>query len=151
MTFSLARRQRRHGGTLAESVMALVILVTALGLLGQAISSAYRQHKTARLQITAQLEAANLLEQILALPWESVSGETDFGERIAAGNLSATMPNCRARVEVDGVDGDRSLKRIRVTIEGPESSGRARLSLAQLVGWMTESPRVPDGQLPKQQ
>lgn len=126
---------RCRAATLAESVMALAIVATAIGFLAQAVTTTYTQHKAARLQAVAQMEAGNLLEQLLSRSWESLSSEKESWEDLAAATLAETMPRGHARVIVDFEEGELPAKRITVVIETSESPGRPRTLLAQLVAW----------------
>jgi hypothetical protein len=115
--------------------MALAIVATAIGFLAQAVGSTYAQHKAARLQAVAQLEAGNLLEQLMSRPWDALSSEKKNWEELAVTALAETLPRGQARVLIDLEGGELPAKRITVVIETLDSPGRPRTVLAQLVAW----------------
>ena len=136
-TSSLNLFPRRRGSAIIEATMAVAIVAAALLSVMQLLAVVGQQRRDAEQRRTATREVANVMEQLLAQPWEDVTAE-----RLAALELSAdcrrVMPDARLRAEVADEAGPPGVKRIRVELDWLDRGGQ-RGEPARLVAWKFRS------------
>jgi len=132
------RRQRR-GSLLLEASMAVALLALVFMAVSQLLAVAGRQRREAQWRWQATLEAANVLERVMARPWDELT--TDG---LAALTLSAQtarrLPDPRLRVDTQPLPGPPAAKRIRVRLDWVNLAGD-RGQPVVLVAWKHNIPR----------
>lgn len=86
---SNATDRKRRGFTLAESLMAAVVLALAVAGIGSSLSAGYSQTSQMQYQSTAVALARELMEEIVAKPFvDPVNGSTTLGAAGSRGTFN---------------------------------------------------------------
>lgn len=136
---TIRRRTSRRGLTITEVVVSLAIFSGLFTLVAQWFVLAAAQQIAAAEQRSASQTAANLTEQLFALPWEELTAES--GESLAArATESAPEFECTATVtEVEPDSTGLQCKRIFVRVE----HRRKRIPPMELIAWRHAAEESP--------
>jgi len=122
-------KHNRPGFTLIEVAAAAVLMGALLLLLGQAVGWVAVARRAADRRQAALLEASNVLEQLTAMPFDTIQG--DMGEKIGLSKTAADLLGKDAlQVDVQLVPDEPAAKRIVVAVrygaqrEAPATSVR---------------------------
>ena len=126
-------KNKRKAFTLTETVVAGVILATAIAVSVQMLVAASAQHKTMEHGRIALLEAGNVVERLAVEPWSKLNAD-----ELAAWKLSpeaaAALPDGKLQIHLEPLSGQPAGKRITVTVfYNPKKNQPARSS--RLVTW----------------
>jgi hypothetical protein len=124
--------------TLLETTVALGMLAFGLILTVQLLGLAARQRQAAGQLLVAQLEAANTLERIAAMPYDRVTAES-LKSLTISDDAKATLADgeLKANVETSADSGPRH-KRITVEVAWPTGEGPPRT--VELTSWKYDLP-----------
>lgn len=112
----------RAAFTLIESCAAAALLVAALSLAVALLTSVARQRGAAGLHAQAVLTADNLLERIMAGPYESLTKE-HAAELLREQDLAETLPGGEAKIDVATESGSPARKNIVVEVSWQATPG----------------------------
>jgi type II secretory pathway component PulJ len=126
----------RRGYTLLETTVALGILAAGFVMTAQALAVGGKQRQAAAKLMVAQLEAANTLEQIAAMPFDDVTSATlakmklseEAQATLIGGELFATVENSN--------NNGPPHKRVHVEVAWPMGEGPKRK--VELTAWKYE-------------
>jgi Tfp pilus assembly protein PilV len=130
---SLSKRRRRDGLSMTE--MVVTVAITTVAMVGgvQIMSLASRQCRMVEDRRLACLEAGNIMEQIMARPWEEITpGDVSAFELSEA--CRQTLPDARLRVEIEAEATDPGARRITIEIDWQANALR-RGEPVRLVAW----------------
>ena len=113
---------RRNGSMLLEVSLAIMVLLVALVAVAQLLAVAARQSHEMRWRTVATQEVANVMEQLMALPWDETATER-FSATALHPATQTLLPDARLRVEVTDVRDPRAAKRIRVALAYRNTAG----------------------------
>jgi type II secretory pathway pseudopilin PulG len=135
------RRDQHHAFTIIEVTAAAAILAVILASVVPATLLVQRQRSEA-LAYRRALEATdNLLERVLALPWDDVRADLDDAT-IHAREVLADIPVGSWKVSVEDASTGISAKRVTVQVTyGPTG----RRGSVRLTGWVYRDPRSGEG------
>lgn len=124
--------RRRRALSTIETIMAILIMATAVTAVSQFSVAIARQQRLARQRVAAMQEAANVLESQLAKPdSDALAGEVAELSPVAR----KWLPQATARVDVTPQQGDAVPgERVVVTIEWSQTSDGPPQRM-QLTGW----------------
>lgn len=134
------KRYRRSGVSMAEMIVtvAITMLVMVSGM--QLITLASRQGTAIENHRLAALEAGNIMEQVMCLPWEEVTAES-----LSSLPLSETcrqaLPAASLHVAVDPDGTNQDLRRITVQLDWAVNSAH-RGQPVRLVAWRYRNREV---------
>jgi prepilin-type N-terminal cleavage/methylation domain-containing protein len=134
--------KRRHsisqsGYTLLETTIALAILAAAFVLVAQVLATCARQRQAAEQLLVAQLEAANAVERIAALPFDQVSA-AKLGELTLSKAAQAALPEGKLTTTLDeSTDG---IRQKRVLAQVAWTAGVDQPRTVTLTTWRYDSP-----------
>jgi Tfp pilus assembly protein PilV len=119
--------------TLVETTCALFILGVATAAVVHMVSTIAMQRRLADRQTLAAEEAANLMEEIFAMPWSEITDE-----KLAALSLSEMLQKLGGKpahsVSARHHPGPPASKEIRISIDWTEPGG-GRSNPVQLIAW----------------
>jgi prepilin-type N-terminal cleavage/methylation domain-containing protein len=125
--------------TITESLVALVLLAAAAALMAQMLGSVAHQRRAADQQSLALQEAANLMEQLFAMPYAELTPE-----RAADLTLSELarhqLPGARLEIAVTPSADEPAAKEVRVALRWLDRSGQYGVPL-QLTAWRHQTER----------
>ena len=125
--------QRRRGSLFLEVTMAVTLLAFAFIAVAQLLAVAAKQRRETDWRVMATREAANVLEQIMARPWEEITTEK-LAEIELSAEAAARLPEAQLSVAVDESDGTPAEKKVRVEIDWKDLGG-LRVEPIRLVAW----------------
>ena len=125
--------RRRAAFTIAECLVALVLLGAATALLAQLIAAVGIQRRVADQHSLALQETANLMERLFAVPYAELTPQR-AGELRLSASARQTLPDARLRIVVHAVAGDPAAKQIRISLCWLDRSGRHAAPL-ELTAW----------------
>ncbi len=132
---------RRNGSMLLEVSLAIMVLLVALVAVAQLLAVAARQSHEMRWRTVATQEVANVMEQLMALPWDETTTER-FSATALHPTTQTLLPDARLQVEVTDVMDPRAAKRIRVSLAYRNTAGLL-VEPITLVAWKF-SPGDPE-------
>lgn len=128
----------RSGFTLLEITVALGLLAFGLMLTAQLLGLAARQRHAAGQLLVAQLEAANALERIAAMPYDGVTAEL-LSNLSLSSDAKATLADGQLKAKVEtAADSAPHYKRITVEVAWPAGEGPPRT--VELTSWKYDLP-----------
>jgi Tfp pilus assembly protein PilV len=112
--------------TILEVSVALLLLAMGIVLTAQVLTQCTRQHLASEQQLTAQWEAANVLERLAGLRYDELT--SDAVKAIEPSHqLRATLPDAKLQITVTDSDRDSSTapphKRLHVKVTWPAEEG----------------------------
>lgn len=131
-------RRARRGFTIVELLVALVILAAAMALVVRVVATAADQRRETARRRTAVQEAANVLERIVARPWEEID-ETQLDDVRLSPHAVEALPGAKLKVKVAEDAGRPAARRVAVTLTWNAHGDEAAAS-TQLVGWKFSPP-----------
>ncbi len=144
-TFAPDRCHRRQGFTLSELIVAMAIAVTTLVAATQLLYHAARQYRALDRQNLLAEETANIMEDLMSRPWESIATAASPAIELSDACRQA-VPTAVVRVEivpeavVAGAVGD-DVRRITVEIDPAEDIPRTAEPV-RLVAWRFRAMEV---------
>lgn len=124
----------RGGWTLTEAMMAFTTLSITMLIAMQLLGSAVSQRREQQRRLTAELEAANAIERILALPWDSLTTKALAEDERWQKRLDGLLANAELHCEVATEEGTPTAKRITVEVNSTATTDQ-QSTLARLVTW----------------
>lgn len=112
----------RHGVSVIEVSMALLILSFAVGGLLQILAVAASQRRTSEVRRLALQEVANQAEHIVLLPWGELTGDK-LAERKPSDELLAAAPTSTLKVTQVEEAGPPTAKRIHLAVQWTTPAG----------------------------
>jgi Tfp pilus assembly protein PilV len=129
---------RRRAVTILEVTVALALLAFGLVMTAQLLGLAARQRHAAGQLLVAQLEAANALERIAAMPYDRITSES-LGNLTLSNDAKATLADGQLKANVEtATDSGPRHKRITVEVAWPIGEGPART--VELTSWKYDLP-----------
>ena len=108
-------RSRRSASILLEATLAIALLTIAFVVVAHVLALAGRQRRETQWHNLATLEAANVLERMMARSWDDLGpGAQSIAISQEAG---ARLPEPRLNVEVEAAEGPVSSRRIHVQVD----------------------------------
>lgn len=134
-------RASRRGAVVMEVTMALLVCATVVIVIAQTVSMVARQRALAQRRHLASQEAANVMEKIAAIQWESLTQENVDSIQLSD-RVEARVPDAKLTVRLSD-DGSTEAIKIRVSIACVSPFGSAGPA-AELVAW-----RYPESETQK--
>jgi hypothetical protein len=128
----------RRAFTLLETTVALAMLAFGLILTVQILGLAARQRQAAGQLLVAQLEAANALERIAAMPYDRVTVES-LSDLSLSGDAKATLADGQLKAKVETAT-DSGPRHKRITVEVAWTTGEGPPRTVELTSWKYELP-----------
>jgi Tfp pilus assembly protein PilV len=119
----------RRGMTIAELMVALFIMTTAMVAIVQLLAAAGSQRRTVEQRRIALAEVANAAERVAILSWDEVAPEKLTTWQPSA-ELTAALPQATCTAEVTEQAGLPAARRIRLSVNWPNASGQMREPIA---------------------
>ncbi len=124
---------KRSGFTLTETVVAGIILSTAIAVSMQMLVATSAQHQTMEQGRIALLEAGNVVERLSVLPWSKLDAD-----ELSAWNLgpqaARALPGGKLEIQVQPTSDEPAAKRLTVVVSySPKEKQPARS--VRLVTW----------------
>lgn len=112
----LRLRKCSRGATIPEIMISMILLAAALLITAQSVALIAGQRRALQRKSMAAIEAANVLEQVAALPWPEIDQEklARLEPSVEARRL---LPDVRLRVDVQPTEQDLAEKRVEVAID----------------------------------
>ena len=124
-------KQPRVGSIFLEVCVAVVVIAATLAIIAQLLPLASRQQRIIAMQQQATRLAGNLMERIMARPWEEL--ESERLQRLIAPDELSSLPEANVRIEV--IPAEQPVSReIRVSVSWTHLRGQTRQPV-QLVAW----------------
>lgn len=119
----------RRGMTIAELMVALFIMTTAMVAIVQLLAVAGGQRRTIEQRRIALQEVANEAERVALLSWNETTPEK-FNTWDSSADLKAAVPNAVCSAEVSEEAGSPKSRRIRLAVTWPDAAGQMREPVA---------------------
>ena len=113
----------RRGMTIAELMVALFIMTTAMVAIVQLLAAAAGQRRTIEQRRVALAEVANEAELVARISWDDSSPDKLTSWQPSA-ELTAALPQATCAVEVTEEAGPPAARRIRLSVAWPNSVGQ---------------------------
>ncbi|MBC8874035.1 MAG: prepilin-type N-terminal cleavage/methylation domain-containing protein [Planctomycetes bacterium] len=123
----------KQGMTLVETMCAVFILGVATTAVVQMVSAIAVQRRLADRRSLAAEEAANLMEQILAMPWPEIADEK-FADMSLSKTLQKLGGDPALCISARPQPGPPTSKEIRISIDWVDTGG-GRSKPVQLIAW----------------
>jgi hypothetical protein len=116
-----------------EVSVAILVVATAMVAASQLLAVAAKQQRALDRRVLATREAANLMEHVMARPWNELTEE-----RVASLSLSSEakrrLPGCQATIKVTTDEQALKAKQVVVQIDWLDGAGQ-RVQGVQLAAW----------------
>ncbi len=119
----------RRGLTIAELLVALFVMTTAMMAMVQLLAAVGGQRRTIEQRRVALTEVANEAERAALLSWDEIAPET-FTTWQPSAELIATLPEATCRAEVTEEAGQPVARRVRLSVNWPNAGGQMREPVA---------------------
>jgi Tfp pilus assembly protein PilV len=119
----------RRGMTIAELLVALFVMTTAMVAMVQLLAAVGGQRRTIEQRRAALIEVANEAEQVALLDWDEISPE-EFKTWQPSAELAAALPEATCTAEVTEEISLPAARRIRLSVNWPNASGQLREPIA---------------------
>jgi Tfp pilus assembly protein PilE len=124
----------RRGAMLFELMIVGIVLGAAMLVTVPTLGLMVRERRTTEQRQRALAEASNILERLVAQPWERIVGGVDQNGELAA-NLQRQFPGAQLHVSVQPVPDETTVKRVTVELSWNDQAGR-RVSPVRLTTWV---------------
>lgn len=124
---------RRAAFSIAECLVALVLLGAATALLAQFVAAAGTQRRVAEQHALALQETANLMERLFAISFVELTAER-ARELSLSEAARQQLPGARLEIAVHAADGEPAAKEVRISIRWLDRS-RGPEAAADLTAW----------------
>lgn len=124
-------KQHRVGSMFLEVCVASVVAAATLAMIAQLLTLASRQQRINALQRQAACVAGNVMERIMARPWEELA--PDKLQPLVSSEELASLPEADVQIEVLAGQQPES-REIRVSVTWTSPRGQPRPPV-QLVAW----------------
>lgn len=129
-------KRPRAGSIFLEVCVAVVVVAATLAMVAQLLTLASRQQRTITLEQQASCMAGNLMERIMAQPWEEL--DPARLQRLVTSEELASLPEADVRIEVVAGEQPESREiRVQVTWGNPRAPARPPV---HLVAWRFPVP-----------
>jgi len=115
--------------TIAELLVALFIMTTAMAAIVQLLAVTASQRRTLEQRRFALQEVANQAERVALLSWDETSPEKLTTWEPSA-ELAAAMPQATCTAEVQDAAGPPQARRIHLSVNWPNAGGQMREPIA---------------------
>lgn len=123
----------RRGSMYVETAIGVTLAAIMMIGVAQLVSLEVRQRHEARAMRGATQAAANLLERLMALPWEDLNSETANALQLSS-HVTALLDEPQLLVTVEPVADAVATRRITVQIDWINRAGQ-RVTPIQLTAW----------------
>jgi Tfp pilus assembly protein PilV len=113
----------RRGMTIAELMVALFIMTTAMVAIVQLLAAAAGQRRTIEQRRLALAEVANEAERVALITWDE-SAPDKLTTWQPSAELKAALPQATCTAEVTEESGPPAARRIRLSVTWPNSVGQ---------------------------
>jgi hypothetical protein len=121
------------GSTLIETAIAMVVLSTAVVLVGQTVSLVALQRRQIEQRDWAAGEAANLMERAYLLPWEQLTTER-LGPLQPSDSCRERLRDVDVRMTVRTTEGEANGRQITIQLDWLSPGGQ-RVAPLRLTAW----------------
>ncbi len=133
MKHNTTSRWARQGSLVAELLVALVICMATMAAATQLLALAMSQHRLEDARLVADIEVANVMEELMALPWERVTPDRRW-DRPLSPDGQRVLDDAQLRIVVTDIEGQPAARHLKVVVEWQrEKHGHGRA--AQLEAW----------------
>ena len=139
-TIKTCRRLQR-GGVLLEFVLALGMVMAAVLLLGQWLTSAGHQRRLAEQRRIAHQELANRMERVALLPWERLTAD-EIEKSPLGRHVSNVLRGAALDVEVTEEAEPVAARRIELRLTWQNAAG-SELAPVSLMAWRYDQEAAP--------
>ncbi len=129
----------RRGMTIAELLVALFVMTTAMVAMVQLLAAVGGQRRTIEHRRIALTEVANQAERVALRSWDEISPEK-FTTWQPSANLATALPQANCTAEVSDEAGPPVARRVRLSVNWPNASGQMREPVAVTV-WKFKEDR----------
>src|SRR5262245_40482377 len=119
----------RRGMTIAELLVALFIMTTAMAAIVQLLAVTASQRRTLEQRRVGLQEIANQAERVAILSWRETSPDKLTTWQPSA-ELLAAMPQATCTAEVKDEAGPPEARKIRLSVNWPNAGGQMREPIA---------------------
>ncbi|MBN2295453.1 MAG: type II secretion system protein, partial [Pirellulales bacterium] len=126
---------KRRGFTLAETVVAIIILITAIVVSTQLLVATSAQHKTMERERVAIIEAGNVIERLAVQPWTKLTTDELSTWKLSP-QAEAALPDAKLKIQIQPTSAEAKPAGRRLTVivsYGPKKKQQARS--IRLVTW----------------
>src|SRR5437867_1367605 len=128
----------RRGMTIAEMMVALFIMTTAMVAIVQLLAATAGQRRTLEQRRIALQEVANQAERVTLLAWDETAPDKLMTWQPSA-ELTAALPEATCTAEVDEGAGPLKSRRIRLLVTWPNAVGQMREPVAVTIWKFAEA------------
>src|SRR5438552_759514 len=128
----------RRGMTIAELMVALLIMTTAMVAIVQLLAVTGGQRRTIEQRRIALQEVANQAERVALLLWDETEPDK-LTTWQASADLTAALPQASCTAEVNEEAGPPKLRRIRLFVTWPDAAGQGREPVAVTIWKFAEA------------
>jgi Tfp pilus assembly protein PilV len=132
-TTTYRQRRTRRGTSIAEVSMAVVIASLVMIGIAQLLAMTARQHRVMDRRFRADLEAANVMEDLLSRSFEEIAAETQPKIELSEVFRSA-LPDANLDIQIAPDDESDDVRRLTVRIDW-QNTAQQRTRPVQLVAW----------------
>jgi len=125
-----------RGMSIVEVLVAGVILAAMMALALQVFAATAAQRRAARDRLIATQEAANAMERLAAMPWETLTEDGTAGVELSD-SARRVLREAQLEIEITEVSGEANqpaAKRVTVIVSWQDRGGRPRVQ-TRLVAW----------------
>lgn len=123
----------RRGLTMTEMIVTIALTSVAMAGGVKIMAVASRECSAVDCRRLASLEAGNILEQVMARPWDEMA-PGQLANLALSDACGQTLPDARLRVAVDPEPTDANARRITVEIDWQTAAARRAVPV-RLVAW----------------
>ncbi len=129
----------RRGMTIAELLVALFVMTTAMVAMVQLLAAVAGQRRTVEQRRAALAEVANEAERVALLAWEAISPQ-EFKTWPPSAELMSVLPQAICTAEVTDEAGPPAARRVRLSVNWPNAGGQLREPVAVTI-WKFKEER----------
>jgi hypothetical protein len=137
----MTRSTRRHGVTLFELTIAILIVAAAMGSMVQLLAMTAVQRRNLEHRRLALQEVANQAERAALLPWDETAPDRLTAWQPSA-DLQRVLPAAACTAEVTDEPGPPTSRRIRLLVSWPNAAGQMVDPVALTI-WKFQGGGIP--------
>ncbi len=100
---------KRRGFTLTETVVAVIILTTAIAVSTQILVATSVQHKAMQCERVALIEAGNVIERLAVVPWSKLEAG-ELSDWKLSPQASEVLPDGKLEIQIEPTDAKKTGK-----------------------------------------
>ena len=131
----------RRGSMFLEACVAIFVLAAAMVAASQFLAVAAQQQRALHQSALATREAANLMEHVMARPWDGITAESVASLKLSS-EATRRLPRCQLRIDVTAAEPRPSSKQVVVHIDWLDRAGQ-RVEGVQLAAWKHQLKDMP--------